>query len=44
VVALARLEFLGVEKTYPGGIAAIRGVDLTVEDGELFVILGPSGS
>jgi multiple sugar transport system ATP-binding protein len=44
VVALARLEVIGVEKTYPGGIAAIRGVDLTVEDGELFVIVGPSGS
>jgi multiple sugar transport system ATP-binding protein len=44
VIALARLEFVGVEKTYPGGIAAIRGVDLTVEDGELFVIVGPSGS
>ena len=44
VVALARLELRGVEKTYPGGIAAVRGVDLTVEDGELFVIVGPSGS
>jgi multiple sugar transport system ATP-binding protein len=41
---LARLELRGVEKTYPGGIVAARGVDLTVEDGELFVIVGPSGS
>jgi multiple sugar transport system ATP-binding protein len=41
---LARLELQGVEKTYPGGIVAARGVDLTVEDGELFVIVGPSGS
>jgi multiple sugar transport system ATP-binding protein len=41
---LARLELRGVEKIYPGGIAAVRGVDLTVEDGELFVIVGPSGS
>jgi ABC-type sugar transport system ATPase subunit len=41
---LARLEFRNVEKTYPGGIAAIRGVDLSIEDGELFVIVGPSGS
>jgi multiple sugar transport system ATP-binding protein len=41
---LARLELRGVEKTYPGGIAACRGVDLTVDDGELFVIVGPSGS
>ena len=41
---MARLELRGVEKTYPGGIAACRGVDLTVDDGELFVIVGPSGS
>ena len=41
---MARLELRGVSKTYPGGIVAARGVDLTVEDGELFVIVGPSGS
>ncbi|WP_435006808.1 ABC transporter ATP-binding protein [Tundrisphaera lichenicola] len=41
---MARLELVGVEKTFPGGIPALRGVDLTVEDGELFVIVGPSGS
>jgi len=41
---LARLEIRGVAKTYPGGIAAVRGVDLTVDDGELFVVVGPSGS
>ena len=41
---MARLELRGVDKTYPGDIVAARGVDLTVEDGELFVIVGPSGS
>ncbi len=41
---MAQLELRGVEKTFPGGIAAARAVDLTVEDGELFVIVGPSGS
>jgi multiple sugar transport system ATP-binding protein len=41
---LARLELRGVEKVFPGGLAAARGVELTVEDGELFVIVGPSGS
>ncbi|MFG3280680.1 ABC transporter ATP-binding protein [Streptomyces sp. NPDC048111] len=39
VVALA-----GVTKEYPGGVAALRGVDLTVRRGELLAIVGPSGS
>ncbi|MEU6050037.1 ABC transporter ATP-binding protein [Streptomyces xanthochromogenes] len=39
VVALA-----GVTKEYPGGVAALRGVDLVVERGELLAIVGPSGS
>ncbi|MEV8306884.1 ABC transporter ATP-binding protein [Streptomyces flavidovirens] len=34
----------GVTKEYPGGVAALRGVDLTVEEGELLGIVGPSGS
>ena len=36
-----RLE--GVEKVFPGGSAAVAGVDLEVRDGELVVLLGPSG-
>jgi len=38
------LELLGVVKSYPGGVQALRGVDLTVAGGELCAIVGPSGS
>ena len=41
---MARLELRGVEKTYRGGISAAKGVDLSVESGEMFVVVGPSGS
>jgi len=38
------IEARGVEKWYPNGFHALRGVDLTVEQGEVVVIMGPSGS
>jgi len=40
-VSSIRLE--GLAKTYGGGTRALREVDLTVEDGELVVLVGPSG-
>ncbi|MFB9336036.1 ABC transporter ATP-binding protein [Actinoplanes octamycinicus] len=38
------IELSEVTKTYPGGVTALRSVDLTVAAGELIAIVGPSGS
>jgi putative ABC transport system ATP-binding protein len=40
----AVLELADVVKRYDGGADALRGVNITVEDGELCAIVGPSGS
>ncbi|WP_330240081.1 ABC transporter ATP-binding protein [Streptomyces sp. NBC_00525] len=38
------VELRGATKSYPGGVHALRGVDLAVAAGELLAIVGPSGS
>ncbi|MFF9321323.1 ABC transporter ATP-binding protein [Streptomyces sp. NPDC014735] len=38
------IELRDAGKSYPGGVHALRGVNLTVEEGEMVAVVGPSGS
>ncbi|MDX3386260.1 ABC transporter ATP-binding protein [Streptomyces niveiscabiei] len=38
------VEFRAVSKVYPGGVTAVREVDLVVRAGEMAAVVGPSGS
>ena len=38
------IQLEGLTKTFPGGVRAVDGVDLSIAQGEFFAMLGPSGS
>ena len=38
------LEIRGLKKTYRGGVDAVKGIDLNVEEGEFCALLGPNGA
>ena len=40
---MAAVSVRKVEKSYDGGVVAVRGIDLEVGDGEFVVLVGPSG-
>ncbi|MGY3471706.1 sn-glycerol 3-phosphate transport system ATP-binding protein [Bradyrhizobium sp. LM6.11] len=40
---MANVTLRNVRKTYPGGIEAIKGVNVDVGDGQFCVLVGPSG-
>ena len=38
------LDIKGLQKTYPGGVEALKGINLVVEKGDFFALLGPNGA
>ena len=40
---MAAIELSDVRKVYPGNVEAVKGVSLSIEDGEFVVLVGPSG-
>src|SRR5947208_10794683 len=38
------IEVRRLRKVYPGGIAAVKGIDFDVAPGEVFGLLGPNGA
>ncbi|MGL4710468.1 MAG: ABC transporter ATP-binding protein [Aeromonas veronii] len=38
------LEISGLKKTYQGGVEALKGIELTVRQGDFFALLGPNGA
>jgi len=40
----ATLSITGLSKTYASGLRALKGIDLTIQQGEIFALLGPNGA
>jgi sn-glycerol 3-phosphate transport system ATP-binding protein len=40
---MANVALRNVQKTYPGGVEAIKGINFAVDDGQFCVLVGPSG-
>jgi ABC-type sugar transport system ATPase subunit len=40
---MARITLTDLRKTYGGGIEAVKGLNLVIEEGEFLVLVGPSG-
>jgi ABC-2 type transport system ATP-binding protein len=40
----AAIQVTGLRKTYPGGVEAVKGIDVEVASGEVFGLVGPNGA
>lgn len=38
------IQIQNLTKTYPGGLQALKGIELTVREGDFFALLGPNGA
>jgi ABC-2 type transport system ATP-binding protein len=41
---VAAIEIQGLERRFPGGVVAVAGIDLEVDEGEIYAFLGPNGA
>jgi len=44
IIGMYALEITDLRKTYRNGIEALKGVSLSVEEGDFFALLGPNGA
>jgi ABC-2 type transport system ATP-binding protein len=44
VIHMQALTIQGLYKTYKGGVEALKGIDLVVEQGDFYALLGPNGA